>query len=987
MTKTNLHIAFYLTILTLFFVNESKAELSFADCFTNGMVLQRNQAVCFWGKANPNETVTVNIQAKAYITTADNTGNWKLFSESLQSGGPYVLSLKNQQTEIIFNEIYVGEVWIAGGQSNMELALSRTETGATDIQTAQNTNIRFMMVPRPDLTTADTIIQWKTATSANVGVMSGVAYYFAAKLQPEIGVPVGIVCCYRGGSSAESWVSVPDLAAHPSLHTILDFDPALKDPESNQRKRIPLYEDMLTRIIPFTAKGVIWYQGEANASRGEEYKTLFPFVIERWRSYFEQPGMPFYFVQLPQFNMNGALNQQWAELREAQLHTLKTVPNTGMVVTLDCGDPNALHPKKKRPVGERLAAVALNQSYQKGNPFSGPILDNCHFAGGKAIVGFNYAASGFLPNLASSIIGFELCGADSIFVRANVKTINNNTLTVEAAGVTSPIAIRYAWGNNPEGNLYNADGFMASPFRSDNYPYRKPINHVVTAIAQYQFSNTLNGQTIQNGIALSTPVFSKKVGYALVNDSLIITSNTNFNGSLANSPMQFDISAPTTNRIKISKIEIAYRSVETISMYTSDNSSTALISTLISPREDIHPSCKGASFDLNNKILESGHSLTIMLTARSLQAETVYVIDWIKIHGIVIDPNAPLIEVPQTEQYVGAIPKGKNLESIIDINTQNLIQTPEISISSTAFQAFFDVHDDKRIKLIFTPEKTGIESAWVYIDSDETSASFKIKGWGLPDDAIAAWSFESENNLPDYSDPLHQDVAISYANGAKFGSYYNKGGNWGKMLEVANLCPDPNAAEGGGLDFINLPTGKSLTISFDLQARNSSPNTLKIGSSSGTQWSDINTVKNPLTGLGMTSITQSIALDAANRIRVVAAPDTSVVPTSMKSINPTVALSNDQTTGWSFDNIIIYSLGIINNTEKVISENFGFISNGKLILQNLHQGEIVEMFDITGQTLFRQIVSDGIMEIPLNSRKTVIVRRITNGSVKVRKFM
>ena len=868
----------------------------------------------------------------------------------------------------------------------MEFALSRTEFGAEDIQNANNTNIRFIYIPRPDRDTPGMV--WKTATSEHVADMSGVAYYFASKLQPNINVPVGIICCYRGGSSAESWVSVEDLAAHPTLKTILDFDPSQNDPESNQRRRVPLYEEMLSRIIPFTARGFIWYQGEANASRGEQYKTLFPFVIERWRSYFGNNDMPFYFVQLPRFNLNGAQNQQWAELREAQLYTWENVPNTGMVVALDYGDANMLHPRKKKPIGENLADIALNQSYNKGTPFAGPLRTAVTFSGNRALVDFNYTESGFVPANASNILGFELCGEDKKFVKARVKNIQNNRLVVEADNVPNPVALRYAWGNNPEGNLYNSHGFMASPFRTDNYPYQKPEIDLSAIIAQYNFSGSLAGQINKTGVTLSTPVFSKKVSHAFSNDSLMITSNTNFNGSLANSPMQFNIAAATSKKIKITDIEIAYRSIENINLYSSDNSTIALPLTDITYRSDVPAGFKGISCSLNNRILENGQSITISLVVRSKDAGTTYSIDWIKIFGEIIDPNAPLIETPATEQFIGAAPKGKKATKNIRINTTNITEVPDITVSSTAYNAKFNAQDKNLINISFTPQNEGFETAWVYVDQDQTSASFKIKGWGLPENTMAAWSFENENIQADYVEDTTNIISLNYANGGVQGNFFNKGGNWGKMLEVANLCPDKNAAEGGGIEFINLPSNINITIKFDLQARNTSPNTLKIGSHNGNRWIQSHVIKNPRTGLGVTSISQEVSMGNATRIRIVASPDTSVSPVEMRPVNPTATLANDMLTGWSFDNVMLYQSDMQSNTPTINKKEIvGYVENGVLKINNVHPGDIIEIFDYMGRLIRREIISSNYTEIPLNKGQMTIIRCISGHETLVKKLI
>ncbi|MDO9634512.1 MAG: sialate O-acetylesterase [Paludibacter sp.] len=456
-----------LTCVLIISYTTTSSQLKFAECFTEQMVLQRDMPVKVWGNAEKNETVQVEIQQNVYKTKADKAGFWSITTNNLKTGGPYKLSLKGKISNYEIQEVYVGEVWIAGGQSNMEMELSRSTDGKKHIESATNDQIRFIHIPRPDKvkTPEDNLLKWKPATTENVGVMSAVAYHFAKTMQPEINVPIGIICCYRGGSSAESWISIDDLNAHPQLKSIIEFKPADRAEGSNQRRRNTLYEDMLARVIPFTARGVIWYQGEANASRAEQYKTLFPYLIQSWRQYFEQPDMPFYFVQLPKFGVKGANNTSWAELREAQLETLINIKNTGMAVTLDCGEETQLHPKNKKPVGERLAYIALNKNYAKDITFSGPLFKEMKINGNQVVVAFEHVGKGLTTKNNDEIKGFEISGDGKSFVKGNAR-IEKDKVIVQSDEIKKPVAIRYGWSNCPDANLYNIDGLMASPFRT-----------------------------------------------------------------------------------------------------------------------------------------------------------------------------------------------------------------------------------------------------------------------------------------------------------------------------------------------------------------------------------------------------------------------------------------------------------------------------------------------------------------------------------------
>lgn len=485
------------------------STLSLPDVFGEGMVLQQKGVNNIWGTAQPASTVQVEIQGKKATTKVATDGSWMTFVKGLRAGGPYVLKVQSGTDSISLSEVYVGEVWLATGQSNMERKLSMSENGEAATQAAQNSNIHFLMVPQVYYKghKASGEMKWQTATAPQVANMSAIGYYFACELQKELNVPIGIICCYRGGTPAEAWVKEETLsrdsklapilenyrevaiaddalyeekmAAYKSLYTIYNDSVALGyknatrpfEPVGPKHHKRPcgLYHNMLQRIIPFTAKGVIWYQGEGNAERSEQYQTLFPALIEQWRTDFQQPNLPFYFVQLANFDHPYWQEKpNWAELRDSQLHTWKSVKNTAMVVSIDKGEKNDVHPIYKRPIGERLAACALRLQYKNNIPHSGPIYRSMKTKGNKAEICFDFVYSGLVSKEAD-LRGFTICGSDRNFIPAKAE-ISGNKVIVWADEVTRPIAVRYGWSNWTEANLFNKDNFPASPFRTDNFP-------------------------------------------------------------------------------------------------------------------------------------------------------------------------------------------------------------------------------------------------------------------------------------------------------------------------------------------------------------------------------------------------------------------------------------------------------------------------------------------------------------------------------------
>jgi sialate O-acetylesterase len=483
-------------------------KLKLAELFNEGAVLQRNSKLAIWGTAMASKDVLINIQGKNFKAKSDVDGKWTVELNSLKAGGPFVMKVICAKDTVHLNELYVGEVWLAGGQSNMAFMLENSDNGKEEIESAKNTAIRFVMVPykayEGDKNRGD--MNWRTASTESVSKMSAVAYYFAKELQAKLNVPVGVICCYKGGSGAETWMNRESLLKSSELAPIVEKyenyfsklgkekylelvsnyaialkayqdsvkagNTSLKSPkepmgEQNYNRPCGLYHTMLKRVIPYSVKGVIWYQGEHNSSRGKQYQTLFPAMIEQWQTDFRNPDMPFLFVQLPGYANADSNNRPiWPELREAQLLTWLKVPHTGMAVTNDVGEKATIHPPHKEPVGKRLALIAFNQAYSMNIPYSGPVYKSVKFENNKAVLSFNFVYEGLKSE--GELHGFTISGEDKNFVPAKAEIINNQVI-VSAEGVMSPVAVRYDWSNWTVGNLRNSANLQASPFRTDNF--------------------------------------------------------------------------------------------------------------------------------------------------------------------------------------------------------------------------------------------------------------------------------------------------------------------------------------------------------------------------------------------------------------------------------------------------------------------------------------------------------------------------------------
>lgn len=466
------------------------AALRVHGLFSDNMVLQQGSLVPVWGWGDEGETVTVQIQGQKARAVVKG-GRWMATLRNLSPGGPFELVVYTLTETIRFTNVMVGEVWLCSGQSNMEWPLSRTENPGPAIESATNFNIRFITIPRTNLKapTNNVPAQWVVCAPESVSNFSAVAYYFGRELQRNLCVPVGLIHSSWGGTAAEQWTSEEALRAHPRLKKeILDAYPeAQKQYElalaaweqagrTNVRPRAPrlpsgLYNGMIAPLVPFAFRGVIWYQGESNADRADQYRVLFPEMIRDWRRAWGRGDFPFLYVQLaPYMAIKPEPGESaWAELREAQLLTLKMVKNTAMVVITDLGDERDIHPRRKEPVGKRLALAALGIAYREPVVYSGPMFLRMVVKSNTAILYFDHVGSGlYCPE--PELKGFAICGPDRKFVWADARIIASNAVAVSSPAVTNPVAVRYGWADYPVVNLYNKEGLPASPFRTDDFP-------------------------------------------------------------------------------------------------------------------------------------------------------------------------------------------------------------------------------------------------------------------------------------------------------------------------------------------------------------------------------------------------------------------------------------------------------------------------------------------------------------------------------------
>jgi len=473
-----------------------RADISLPKLLASHMVLQRDLPVHLWGWADAGEAVSATFRGQTRTTTADQLGQWSVYLPPGPAGGPFELVVKGANT-LTLEDVLVGDVWVASGQSNMEFAMHQASTAAVDLPQAANPRIRLMIVnkrasdfPQTDLDATD----WVASTPESANDFSAVAWYFAREIEQREHVPVGVIDSTWGGTVAEAWTSLTALGADPGLapvftargHMIERESAALLEEKAREKLRAEaraqgkpdpqfpwhptlnswgpamLYNGMIAPITPFPIRGVIWYQGESNSAqeRAPLYERLFPALIEDWRRQWQIGDFPFLYVQLA--NFKSSPTEPWATIREAQRRTLE-LRNTGMAVTIDIGNPDNVHPTDKLTVGRRLALAARAVSYGEQLEYSGPMFRQVTPEGGSLRVWFDHAAG--LQAKGGALTSFEVAGADGQFVPAQAE-IDGATVVLSSAAVAEPVAARYGWANTPECHLYNSDGLPASPFTS-----------------------------------------------------------------------------------------------------------------------------------------------------------------------------------------------------------------------------------------------------------------------------------------------------------------------------------------------------------------------------------------------------------------------------------------------------------------------------------------------------------------------------------------
>jgi sialate O-acetylesterase len=508
----------------LIFGNLLYAAVKPANLFSEHMVLQRDVPIPVWGTAVPGEKITVSLNKSKTATRADASGRWKVKLKKQEAGGPYLLSIKGKSV-VEIKDVYVGDVWLCSGQSNMDMTVAKEDRYWCGVDNekfeVENAGYPFIRVFDVDFTPNNAIQTdvkglWEVCSPSTVGHFSACAYFFAREIYNKYKIPIGLITSAYGASTAESWISEKSLKTRPNLKWLLDnykekYDkfvadsavnmsayrekmtkyegdmaavkaaagdvsnnkapkaPKNPDPMSDQHNPFVCYNGMIAPLIPYPICGTLWYQGESNGPSAKNYQEIMETLIADWRNSWGLGNFPFIYVQIANYGKPMASPVEdgpMMTIREAQVKNL-SIPNTAMICAIEnAGDnPTNIHPKNKQEIGYRLSLAARALAYGDTITYSGPTYRDYKIEGNSIRIFFDNTEEGIVA-WNTKLTGFAICGEDRKFVWANAR-FDGNTVIVSSPSVPNPVAVRYCWGTNPPASLSNKDGLWTPNFRTD----------------------------------------------------------------------------------------------------------------------------------------------------------------------------------------------------------------------------------------------------------------------------------------------------------------------------------------------------------------------------------------------------------------------------------------------------------------------------------------------------------------------------------------
>ncbi|MEQ8239391.1 MAG: sialate O-acetylesterase [Cyclobacteriaceae bacterium] len=470
-------VKFIALLFTILSFCEVSAKVKLPAIVSSHMVLQRNTTVVLWGWADVDEKITIKASwlKKPLSLKADDSGNWRVEVKTNDSKVPQTITIKDNSSKIILEDILFGEVWLCSGQSNMYQPVkgySQNQPTANAMMArakAKYANVRLFSVDKRNskepLSDLKGYKAWEKANEENVNDFSAVAWFFGQQLQDILDVPVGIIHSSYEGTSIRAWMSKEALSPFENVDL---SDVELK--ESDKREPTILFNAMIQPLVPYTIKGVLWYQGESNRKDPAGYKKYLSAMVSDWRARWGVGDFPFYFVQIAPFPYRAgklkAVNT--AFMREAMAECVDLIPNSGIAITTDIGDEKRVHPAFKKEVADRLLLLALEQTYGFENVDGmSPKYESMQVVDDTIKLSFRYAETGLFAY--DKLLDFEIAGEDRVFYPAKAMIENGNRVVVFSEEVKQPVAVRYAWRNWVKGTLFDNNLLPASSFRTDDW--------------------------------------------------------------------------------------------------------------------------------------------------------------------------------------------------------------------------------------------------------------------------------------------------------------------------------------------------------------------------------------------------------------------------------------------------------------------------------------------------------------------------------------
>lgn len=490
------------------------AAVTLPGIFKDHMVLQRDKPIPVWGWAEPGQEINVKFAAQTKITHADKEGRWKVVLDPMPaSSDPAILRVSGRSTEVV-RDVLVGEVWLCSGQSNMAMTVKGVVNAEKEMAAADFPHIRMFFVQSFTATSPQDQCKgvWQSCSPRTIPNFSAAAYFFGRELHQSLKVPVGLINSSVGGTAIESWTSMQAMQKEARLQPLLkrwekdvgvheqpenmakneaarkQWQEAVKATQAAKQPAPPqptyigsdplnanrpgnLFNGKIAPLIPFALRGVAWYQGESNAGNGPLYAIQLPLLIRDWRTRWGSE-FPFVWVQLPNYQKretDPAAPTTWARLREAQTQALAATPHTGMTVNIDIGDAGNIHPTNKQQIGHRLALWARANVYGEKIVWSGPRYETHVIQGSEVVIRFQHAGGLKTSDGGVAVKGFAITDETKHWQWGEAR-IQNGQVIVSHPSIQKPVAVRYAWANNPEVNLINGAGLPTAPFRTDDWP-------------------------------------------------------------------------------------------------------------------------------------------------------------------------------------------------------------------------------------------------------------------------------------------------------------------------------------------------------------------------------------------------------------------------------------------------------------------------------------------------------------------------------------